>query len=187
MQKNKQTLTLALGELIVSLLVIGGFGIASIWLDINFLSVILGALLGSAVTVLNFFFLTLSVNRSVDKYLELRGNTEMTDEEAAAFTAKHSMQIQNAIKTSFIVRIVTMLATLVAAFLLLNVFNPIATAIPLLAYRPVLMAVEIFKMKFNKAPDPSKFIVYNDEGWDEVVCDEADTASIAEKTEGTNE
>ena len=168
MKKNKQTLELALGELLISLVVLGGFAVADIWLDINYWSVVLGALLGSAVTVLNFFFLSLSVNRSVDKYLELRGNVEMTDEQAAQFTAEHSMQIQNAIKMSFIIRIITMLASLVAAFLLLNVFNPIATAIPLLAYRPILMAGEIFRMKHNKIPNPENFIVYNDEDEDSI-------------------
>ena len=157
----KETGILALGELIVSLIAFGGFAIASLLLEVNFLSVILGLLLGSVVTVLNFFCLSFSVNRSVDKYLALRGNGEMTDEEAAAFTAKHSMEIQNAIKVSFIVRTVSMLVALVAAFLLMNVFNPIATVIPLLMYRPVLTIGELFRSKLNKAPDPSKFIVYD--------------------------
>lgn len=159
----RETSILTLGELIVSLLTVGGFALAGLAFEINILSVVLGAVLGSLVTVLNYFFLSLSVNRSVDKYLELRGESEMTDEEAAIFTAKHSMQIQNAIRTSFLIRLISMVAALVVAFVFLNVFNPLATAIPLLAYRPILTVSEIIRKKFDKAPDPSKFIVYSDE------------------------
>lgn len=167
MKKNnapyKDTAILATGEIIASLLTVIGFFIASFFTEVNLLSVALGATLGSVITVLNYFFLSLSVIRSVDKYLELRGNSEMTDEEAAVFTAKHSMQIQNAVKTSFLIRIITMLAALIAAFLLLNIFNPIATAIPLLAYRPILSLSEGIRRKFDKTPNPENFIVYDEE------------------------
>ena len=59
------------------------------------------------------------------------------------------MPVQNAIKTSFILRTVSMLVALVIAFLL-DWFNPIATAIPLLAFRPLLTAIEMIKGKITK-------------------------------------
>lgn len=174
----RETLILAVGEAVVSLLVLGGFGIASLATQINFLSVILGAVLGSSVTVINFFALSFYVNRSVDKYLELRGTREMTDEEAEKFTLEHSMQIQNAIKTNYIIRTVLLLVALVLAFLVKDLFNPIATVIPLLAYRPILTAGEIIRAKFNKAPNPDNIVVYDNEkeGWVEISSESNDTA-----------
>lgn len=174
----RETLILAVGESVVSLLVLGGFGIASLATQINFLSVILGAVLGSSVTVINFFALSFYVNRSVDKYLELRGTREMTDEEAEKFTLEHSMQIQNAIKTNYIIRTVLLLVALVLAFLVKDLFNPIATVIPLLAYRPILTAGEIIRAKFNKAPNPDNIVVYDNEkeGWVEISSESNDTA-----------
>ena len=73
----------------------------------------------------------------------------MDDEEAEQFAAENSMPIQNAIKTSYIIRTVTMIATLVVAFLL-DWFNPLATAIPLLAFRPLLTVIEMIKGKVAK-------------------------------------
>ena len=159
----KETAILSIGELVVSALTVGGFALASLFVEVNLLAAVLGAILGSAVTILNFFFLSFSVNRSVDKYLALRGEQEMTDEEAQAFTVKHSMEIQNAIKINYIIRTVSMLVTLVVAFLVMNIFNPIAAAIPLLAYRPILTVTELVRARFNKAPNPDNFIVYDDE------------------------
>jgi uncharacterized membrane protein AbrB (regulator of aidB expression) len=73
----------------------------------------------------------------------------MSDEEAEKFAAEHAMPVQNAIKTSFIIRTVSMLAALVVAFLL-DWFDPIATAVPLLAFQPLLTAIEIIKGKIKK-------------------------------------
>lgn len=160
----KETGILALGELVVSALTFGGFALASLFIEVNLLAAVLGAILGSVVTILNFFFLSFSVNRSVDKYLALRGEQEMTDEEAAAFTAKHSMEIQNAIKVNYVIRTASMLVTLVVAFLVMDIFNPLAAAIPLLAYRPILTVSELFRARFDKAPNPDNFIVYDNEG-----------------------
>ena len=153
MMKNKSysdALILTLCELAVSALTVTGFIIADAAFDIEFsYRVITGVILGTAVTVLNYVFLTLSVNRAINNFLTLRGDREMDDEEAAAFVKENSAPIQNAIKLSFIIRTATMLAALVIGFLL-DVFNPIATAIPLLAYRPLLSITEIIKGKFAK-------------------------------------
>ena len=73
----------------------------------------------------------------------------MSEEEVIQFTNENSMQIQNAIKLSFIIRTVSILATLVVAFLL-DWFAPIATVIPLIMFRPLITAAEFLKRKFIK-------------------------------------
>ena len=153
MKNNKPSLDitlLTLCECAVAALVILGYTVAKLAFDIEFTyRVVTGAVLGVAVTVLNYVFLTLSVNRAVNNYLALRGTREMTDEEAEAFAKENSAPIQNAIKLSFIIRTATMLAALVVAFVL-DIFAPIATATPLLAYRPLLYVVESIKGKIRK-------------------------------------
>lgn len=147
---SKEVLLLAVGEAIVSLLTVLGALAISLFTEFIFdFTVITGALLGSAVTVLNFLFLSLSVNRAVDLYLEARGSREMTEEEADAFTAENSMLIQNKIKTSFIIRTLSMVAALVVAFVT-GLFNPLATAIPMLMFRPLLYVGEFIKGKAKK-------------------------------------
>ena len=163
-QTYKDVTVLAIGEIVTAALTVLGFFIANVLFDTGFsFNVISGALLGCAVIVLNFLVLTVSVNRAVDKYLAERGTREMSDEEAEKFTNEHSMLIQNKIKASYIARTVSMLATLVLAFLLKGVFNPLATVIPMLAYRPILTLREMIRVKSFKAPVASKFIKYDDE------------------------
>ena len=141
---------LFVGEIIVSLLVIGLHLLLDLVLEAEFFDfsyrVITGAALGTVVTVANYAILTLTVNNAIKKFLTLRGTREMSDEEAAKFASENSMQIQNAIKTSFIIRTVSILATLVIAFLL-DWFAPLATVIPLIAFRPIITVIEIFKRK----------------------------------------
>ena len=153
MKKNKpyvDIVILTLCELAVSVLTVIGFIVCDAMFDIAFsYRVITGVILGTLVTVLNYVFLTLSVNRAINNFLALRGDREMDDEEAAAFARENSAPIQNAMKLSFIIRTFTMLIALVIGFLL-DVFNPIATAIPLLAYRPLLSITEIIKGKIAK-------------------------------------
>lgn len=156
----KETAILTVGEIIVSALVVLGYLVSDLIFSTGFsYRVFTGAALGSIVVILNFFFLSVSVNRAVDRYIEIRGSREMTEEEAEKFNAEHSMAIQNSIKTSYIVRTATMLAALVVAFVL-EWFAPLATVIPILAFRPILMAGEAIRRKFDKTPDPQKFIEY---------------------------
>ena len=151
--KNKPSIDITLltvCELAVALLVIFGYVIADVAFDVPFsYRVISGAALGVAVTVANYIFLTLSVDRAIKNYLALRGDREMSDEEAEKFAQENSAPIQNAMKASYLIRTFTMLAALVVAFLL-DVFAPIATAIPLLAYRPLLYVIELLKGKITK-------------------------------------
>ena len=145
-EASRQILLLTLGEVIVSLLVC----LVYFLLGRFELQVILGTLLGSAVTVANFAILTFSVNRAVDRYLELRGSREMSEEEAETFAKEHAMAVQNAATRSFILRTVSMLAALVSAFLFTDMFAPLATAIPLLMFRPILYVLELIKSKGEK-------------------------------------
>ena len=109
-----EILFLILGEVIVSLIVSG------VYLILNrfSVSVIAGGLLGSAVAILNFVILSVSVNRAIDKAMEERGTGEMTDEEAAAFAQKNAAAVQRAAQGSYIIRQILMLGVLVGAFLL---------------------------------------------------------------------
>lgn len=167
MQKRNpfsDVLQFAIGEIIVTVLTIVGFFVLSILEFYKFdLSIIFGALLGFAIIVANYILLTISVNSEIDKYMKLRGDREMTDDEAAQFAKENTAPIQAAIKKSFILRTASMLVTLVVAFLLKNIFNPLAAAVPMLAFRFVLTAMELIKSKYNPKPDPSKFIHYEDE------------------------
>lgn len=140
----KETFTVLVGELVVSLLV------AAVYLLIGEFdyTVPLGLLLGSGVTVLNIFALSIAVNRRINKFLELRGTREMSEEEADAFAAEHAAKIQLAARASYIVRIVSMVGALALAFVLSESFDVIATVIPLLAYRPIIYAAEFLKLKF---------------------------------------
>ena len=162
-QTYKDVIVLAIGEICTAVLTVLGFLLADVIFETGFsYNVITGAFLGSAVIVLNFLFLTISVNRAVDKYLAERGTREMSDEEAEKFTSEHSMVIQNKVKTSYIIRTCTILASLVLAFLVEGVFSPLATVITMLAYRPILTLGEIIRKKNDKSPDASKFIKYDE-------------------------
>lgn len=152
-------LLLLVGEIILSGLVILGYFLVDIIFSTSYLTyrVFTGALLGSAVTVLNYLFLVVSVNRAVNKFLNLRGTGEMDDEAAANFAEENTMMFRNAINLSFIIRTVTMLVTLVVAFLL-DWFSAIATIIPLLAYRPLLMLVGLVKRQCSPKLDSTSFV-----------------------------
>ncbi len=159
----KDVMPLAACEILISLLTIVGAAVLELLGLISFdYTVITGVLLGAVVCVLNYTFLTVSVDNAIERYMALRGEREMSEEEAEKFAAENSMPIQNAIKASFIIRTVSMLAALLVAFLT-RWFNPLATAIPLLAFRPLLSVIEMIKGKKAAAPDPQNFIKYENE------------------------
>ena len=145
-KKNMPTaeiLFLVVGELIVSLIVTGVY----LLLDRFSYAVISGCLLGSAVTVFNFVFLSVSVNRAIDKALAGRKEGEMTEEEAQAFAAENQAAVQRAAQGSYLVRQILMLGVLVCAFLLDGWFDVIATLVPLLMFRPLLSVCGLMKSK----------------------------------------
>lgn len=138
-----QVLLLLVGEIIVSLL------IAGVYLAIGKLdyTVPLGAAVGTLVTVANFAVLALSVDRLTKEILELRGTDEMSEEEQEKFIADNRASVNVRVKSSYLIRSVATVVLLVVA-LLTKVFDPIATLIPLLLYRPILILVNlIFKDK----------------------------------------
>ena len=137
---KKELIILAVGEAICALLTILVFLAVDLTNVIDYTfswSVVTGSILGAAVIILNFLFLSFAVNKAVDDYIALRGDKEMTDEEAEAFAAKNSGMIQNAVKKSFIIRTASIAITLLVAFLT-KWFNPLATVIPIISYQPIL-------------------------------------------------
>ena len=144
--KNKNNYTsaiyLAICELIASALICLGF----ILLNKFDWTVITGALLGSAVTVFNFVLLSIQVNKAIDDYIALRGDREMTEEEAAEFAKLNGTKVQNAVTKSYILRTGFMIGSLVIAFIT-KCFDPIATLIPLLLYKPLIYVVELINKK----------------------------------------
>jgi hypothetical protein len=140
---TRELLAIVIGELITSLIVSGVFLIIK---KFDY-TVVLGLVLGSAVTFINFLVLSIMTNKVIDRFLTERGNEEMDEEEAAALAMKFQGQVQNQMKLSFIIRIMVMIATFVLAFLLTDVFNVIATMIPLLMTRPIITVSEFFKKK----------------------------------------
>jgi hypothetical protein len=145
-KKNMPTseiLFLVVGEIIVSLIVSGVY----VLLDRFSPAVIGGCLLGSAVTVFNFVYLSVAVNRAIDKAMANRKAGEMTDEEAAAFAAENQAAVQRAAQGSYLVRQILMLGVLVGAFLLDGWFDVIATLIPLLMFRPLITVCGLMKKK----------------------------------------
>lgn len=136
------TIYLGIGELVVSLIVV----LVYIAIGLFDTTVLTGVLLGSIVTVVNFLILSYSVNKAVNQFMELRGDAEMNDEEAADFAKANSLKIQNAVTKSYVLRTALMMGSLVLAFIT-NFFNPIATLIPLIMYKPLLYATEFIKKK----------------------------------------
>lgn len=138
-----EIMMLVLGELVVSLLVAGVYLI----LKKFSYAVVTGCLLGSAVAIFNFIFLSVSVNRAIDKAMAERGEGEMTDEEAAEFAKISGAAVQRAAQGSYFVRQILMLAVLAGAFLLGDLVDVIATLVPLLMFRPLLFVCGLIKKK----------------------------------------
>ena len=136
------TIYLAIGELMVSLLVI----LVYIALGKFDWMVVSGAVLGSIVTILNFIILSHAVNKALNKFIDLRGDKEMDEDEAKAFAKANSIKVQNAVTKSYVLRTGLMMGSLVLAFIT-KLFNPIATLIPLVMYKPLLYASQFVKQK----------------------------------------
>lgn len=155
----RDLLPLLIGEAIVVLLVNILFLILDIAGKYSFdYRIILGSVLGALVIIVNHAALIIKVDKEIKNFIELRGKQEMTEEEIEAFTKKHSATIQNAMTASFVVRTASIFITLILAFIL-DWFNPLATAIPMFAFRLIISAAEIIKQK--KQPDSTKFVKYD--------------------------
>ena len=143
-----ECLFMIVGQAIVAAAVCGVYFLVSrfaSWAVFSY-KVVLGAALGAAVTVFNYMFLVLSVNRAVRHIMELRGTGEMDEEAAHAFAQEHQRTVQLKIQFSSILRTFTMLGILALA-LISDWFDPIATLIPLLTMRPVLTVWGLISQK----------------------------------------
>ena len=148
--------------LVEALLIFGCEAAVSVLVAIGFLifgafelSVIWGSLLGSAVVVVNYLILAISINRAVDRFMDLRGDAEMDDEAAEKFAAENSASVTMAARGTYMLRMLLMIGVFVGAFVLnsvlgFTVFNVIATLVPLLAYRPVIYAIELIRSKLRR-------------------------------------
>ena len=146
----RQTLRVGVGEAIVCLLIIGVYLLLDLAGVYPFTyKVITGALLGALVIVGNFFFLALSVDRATLEAMQSRPAGEMSDEQIEKWTQDHKGKVEAAVKLSFIVRMISMVGALVLAFLL-PCFEVIATLVPLLMLRPILMVGELLPKKEDK-------------------------------------
>jgi hypothetical protein len=149
MEKQKLPLrepfAILIGEIVTSSIICGIY----LLIDKYTYKVLLGVLLGSAVTLLNFLVLSIMANTVINRFLEARGNEELTDEEAMELTLKFQGKIQAQMKLSFLVRIAVLVAALVAAFIS-GVFDPLATVIPILMMRPIITVSELIKRKAQK-------------------------------------
>lgn len=145
----KEVSVLALGELIVALLTVGVYFLLSLAFRdavIFDYTVITGALLGAAVPVVNFLILTYAISRAANRYIDALGGRELSEEEAEAFAMEHRAKINLAVARSYIVRTLLMIAALVLAFVT-GVFNPIATAVPLLAYKLIMYVTQYIRAR----------------------------------------
>ena len=143
-QKNPvltETVRLACGELIVSAIVVLVY--ALIQKTVRW-QVPVSALIGSAVMVANFFFLAKSTDNLFMLAMQARGDKEMDEEEIAKFTAEYQMKLAARTQFSFIIRMISMAATIALTFIFLE---GIAATVPLLMQRPLLYVGEFFRKK----------------------------------------
>lgn len=148
-----EILIIFIGEVIVSLITAGVYLIVEGVADNNAFTyrVITGAALGTAVVIANYLFLSVSVNRAINKVMAMRPEGEMTDDEIIEFSEKNQGVIKSAAAASYLVRTISMAVTFVLAFTLLRRwFAVVATVVPLLAFRPIIMVGEIFRKRWYK-------------------------------------
>ncbi len=136
------------GQLVTAGIVIGVYAIVSIFLpEVFTYRIFTGLALGAFISIANYMILNITVNRAIDKFIALRGTEEMDEDQAMEFTQKNAMAVQNAATKSYIIRMASMVVILLLAFLLWGVFDPIATAVPLLMFRPILFVVGLIRRK----------------------------------------
>ena len=170
---KKETLALVIGEAAVSLI------ISAVYLLIKKFdyTVALGVILGSAVTLANFIFLSISVSRALEKAMdgvdtvrlkaayeardaarerENDGDDETEDDGRIPdyeriitdFESERQKNFNASVKLSYLLRNASMVIALVVAFITKQ-FDIIATVIPLLMLRPILTVAELCGRKEN--------------------------------------
>ena len=166
----KETLILAAGEIICSAIVCAVF----LLIERYDFTVLLGTAIGSVAIILNFLFMSIAVNRAIDQAFALRDNyvdepepeapanegceaAETESEQEAStekldaamrFANEQAVRVNRISKVSYIARTATLLVLLVVA-LITKWFNPIATVIPMLAFRPIIMLEGLIRHKIG--------------------------------------
>lgn len=120
----RETAILAAGELICSAIMVGVFALLG-YFQMN---VLWSALVGCAVIILNFFFMSVTVSLAADR-------AQQGDPKAG----------QNMIQLSSVVRLILMGAALFVGIKAGG--NVIALVLPLAFQRPILMLAEFFRKK----------------------------------------
>lgn len=125
----KETGIVLLGVSILSALMVGVFALVGYYDT----TVLLGAAVGAALAVLNFFAMALGTSLAADK-------AEKQDVKGG----------QALVQMSYIGRMVILFIVLIVCAKS-GLFHPLAMVIPLVFVRPVLSVAEIFKKKGDKA------------------------------------
>lgn len=125
-----ETMKIVIGEAVVTALICAVFALLKKFT----LSVLWGALLGSALNILYFVLLCIGVNRTLDRSRKV----QETDEEQETVQPDYSMT------ASYLVRLVILGAGLVLG-LKSPYFNNIALVIPVFMTRPILTVTELLK------------------------------------------
>ena len=150
-KENRYTsvLWLLLAELAVSAVVVGVFALIifvfpdALFYETAFYKVITGSVLGVVATTLNFFALCFTVNRAVDKYMTVRGDTEMDEEEAAKFANENAAKVQAEVTKSYLLRMLILAAA--CALLFTKQFDVVAVVVPMLVQRPLIVLIERYR------------------------------------------
>ena len=150
-KENRYTsvLWLLLAEAAVSAVVIGVFALIIfvfpdvLFYETEFYKVITGSALGVAATTLNFFALCFTVNRAVDKYMTVRGETEMDEEEAAKFANENAAKVQAEVTKSYLLRMLILAAA--CALLFTKQFDVVAVVVLMLVQRPLIVLIERYR------------------------------------------
>lgn len=124
-----QTLPVIIGLVIVPAAVIGVFAM----LNRFHWNVVTGSILGASIAFVNQLLLVVSVGKVFDKATKERGNEEMTEEQIAEFTARQKKKLNLAMKASYVARFTLLIAAVLCAVLLKNVFNIIAFVVSIVA------------------------------------------------------
>lgn len=119
----KETVVVFFGEIICSAAMVGVFSL----LGYYSLSVLLGAVVGSVLATVNFFFMGVSAVLAADKAV----NQDVKGGKAI-------------IKSSYTLRLVV-LFILLYAFAKSGLCNPVALAVPLVFVRPTIAVAEFFR------------------------------------------
>lgn len=119
----RETIYIAVGVVICGAVMVGVFAL----LGKFDLSVIWGALVGSALTVLNFFVMAIGATLASDKAKE-----------------QNVTGGRNLVRISMVIRY-AVLALVLYAFAKSGICNVFALAIPLLFVRPVMLVMEFFR------------------------------------------